>query len=106
MTAASALDQGRVAYQRRAWRAAYDGLTAADREQPLDLDDLERLAITAYLIGGADQVDLLVRAHHEALRLALPVRAARLAFWIGFGQMDRGEIGQASGWLARAGRLL
>ena len=106
MTFASALDQGRDAFERRAWRAAYDGLAAADREHPLDLDDLERLSTAAYLIGGADEVDLLVRAHHEAIRLALPVRGARLAFWIGFGLMDRGEVAQGSGWLARASRLL
>lgn len=105
MTPASSLDQGRQAFERRAWRAAYDGLTTADREHPLDLDDLERLATAAYLVGEAES-DLLVRAHHEAIREGQTTRAARVAFWLGFGMMDRGELAQASGWLARGGRLV
>jgi hypothetical protein len=106
MTTASALDRGRDAFERRAWRAAYDELTAADRATPLELDDLERLGIAAYLIGSADNVELLMRAHHEAIRVTRPTRAARYAFWIGFGLLDSGETAQGSGWLARARRLL
>lgn len=106
MTTASALDRGRDAFERRAWRVAYDLLTTADRERPLELEDLERLAIAAYLIGSRDDVDLLIRAHQEAIRVARPTRAARHAFWIGFGLLDRGEFAQGSGWLARARRLL
>jgi DNA-binding CsgD family transcriptional regulator len=106
MATASALDRGREAFDRRAWRAAFDQLNAADREQPLALDDLERLAKAAYLLGAADETRLLARAHQEALRLENPPRAARLAFWLGFGLLDRGEFAQGSGWLARAGRLI
>ncbi len=105
MTPASSLDRGRQAFERRAWRAAYDGLSAADREYPLDLDDLERLATAAYLVGEAES-DLLVRAHHEAIAAGQPTRAARVAFWLAFGMMDRGEHAQASGWLARGERLV
>jgi DNA-binding NarL/FixJ family response regulator len=105
MTPVSALDRGRQAFGRRAWRAAYDQLSAADREHPLDLDDLERLGTAAYLVGEPES-DLLVRAHHEAIREGQPTRAARFAFWLGFGMMDRGEHAQAGGWLARGGRLV
>ena len=38
------LELGRRAYERAAWGDAYAHLSAADRETPLDLDDLERLA--------------------------------------------------------------
>ena len=106
MTTADALETGRKAFERRAWRAAYEALIAADRVTPLELDDLERLATAAYLLGQLDDADIQQRAHHEAVRLGQPNRAARLAFWLGFGLIDRGEFAQGSGWLARAARLL
>jgi DNA-binding NarL/FixJ family response regulator len=106
MTTADKLDRGREHFGRQAWRAAYSDLLAADQEHPLELDDLERLAIAAYLVGARDHPDLLTRAHQDAVRQGHPERAAYLAFWLGFGLLDRGEIAQGSGWLARAGRLL
>ena len=33
-------------------------------------------------------------------------RAVRCAFWLGFRLLMRGEMGRASGWFARAQRLL
>ena len=33
-------------------------------------------------------------------------RAARCAFWLAFGLLDRGELARGGGWLARARRLL
>ena len=36
MTTADALDQGRESYGRQAWADAFDQLSAADREAPLD----------------------------------------------------------------------
>jgi hypothetical protein len=38
---------GREAFARRAWGAAFDALSEADRAGQLDLDDLERLATAA-----------------------------------------------------------
>lgn len=106
MTMADALDRGRESFKRRAWRAAYSDLSAADHARPLALEDLERLATAAYLIGQTGDTDLLARAHQEALRQGHPARAAYLAFWLGFGLLDRGEFAQASGWLSRASRVL
>ena len=105
MKTAGSLERGRAAIERREWRTAYDELTAADQEAALGLDDIERLAQAAYLIGVAD-VSLQVRAHHVAVAADEPTRAARIAFWIGLGFMDRGDLAQASGWLARARRTL
>jgi len=106
MTTADKLDRGRESFGRQAWQAAYSELSAADREQPLELEDLGRLATAAYLLGGSDDTDLLARAHKEALRQGKPARAAYFAFWLAFGLLDRGDFAQGSGWLSRAARVL
>jgi DNA-binding NarL/FixJ family response regulator len=103
----SHLQRGREAYEHRAWAEAYTALTAADREAPLSPEDLERQAMAAHLIGkDAQGADLLGRAHREFLEHQEPERAARCAFWLGLGLLEKGEMAQASGWLARARRIL
>ena len=105
MSTAGSLERGRDAFERRAWRTAFDELTAADQGAALGLDDLERLAQAAYLIGEGD-VAVQVRAHHVAVSAGQTARAARIAFWIGLQFLDRGDLAQAGGWLARARRIL
>ena len=103
---AGALERGRDAYRRRAWREAYAQLSACDRANPLDPEDLERLAITCSLLGlDGESTDYLARAHHEFLGREAPERAARAAFWLAFDLMERGETARASGWIGRARRL-
>ena len=69
MTTADALDRGRESFGRQAWADAYAQLSAADREAPLEPEDLERLATAAYLLGrDADSAEAWARAHHECLR--------------------------------------
>src|SRR4029450_2991162 len=81
-----ALDGGRAAFGRQAWGDAYAQLSAADREAPLELDDLERLAVAAYLVGrDEDSIDIWARAHREGVRLGDPVRPARGALRVGAG---------------------
>jgi tetratricopeptide (TPR) repeat protein len=71
------------------------------------LEDLERLGFAAHLIGRDDaSVDVGARAYRECLRLGDAPRAARYAFWLSFLLMDKAEMAQAGGWLARAQRLL
>lgn len=102
-----ALDRGRKSLQDRAWRAAFDQLSAADREAPLEPVDLEELSKAAHLIGRQDaSADLLARAHQGFLSRGETQRAARSAFWLGFISLISGEPAQASGWLSRAERLL
>jgi DNA-binding NarL/FixJ family response regulator len=106
-TSGEALRVGRERYAQRAWRAAHELLSAADRESALGADDLERLAMAAYLVGRDDEyLAVLERAHqaHQEARECL--RAARCAFWIGLRLLLKGEGGPASGWLARAQRLV
>jgi DNA-binding CsgD family transcriptional regulator len=107
MTTADALDRGRDAFARQEWGDAFANLTAADQLAPLGVDDLERLAMAAYLVArDDDSAQVWARAHHEHVRLGAPARAARCAFWLGFGLLLRGEEARGSGWLARARRLL
>jgi DNA-binding CsgD family transcriptional regulator len=107
MTTTNALDRGRGAFARRAWADAYSELSAADHESPLSPEDLERLAVAAYLVGRDDDgADISARAYHELLHLGDAPRAARCAFWLGFTLLHRGELARGGGWLARARRLL
>jgi DNA-binding CsgD family transcriptional regulator len=104
---ADALDRGRGFFGRNAWADAFAELSAADREAALALEDLERLAVAAYLVGAdCESDDAWLRAHHECLRLGDVVRAARCAGWLAQGLLLRGEMARGGGWLARAQRLL
>ena len=106
MTVTGALDRGRESFRRRAWVDAYTQLLMADRDVPLALEDLERLAAAAYLSGeDAASTDAWVRAHQECLQSGDPARAVRCAFWLVIGLVLRGEAAPAAGWLARGQRL-
>jgi DNA-binding NarL/FixJ family response regulator len=106
-TRVQALDRGRKSLQEHAWRAAFDHLSAADRESPLDPVDLVELSKAAHLIGmQVASQDILARAHQGFLSSGETHRAARSAFWLGFISLVSGEPAQASGWLSRAERLL
>jgi DNA-binding CsgD family transcriptional regulator len=102
-----ALHRGRDAFGRREWAEAYRLLAVADRETPLESEDLERLATAAYLVGQDDRSEtLLARAHQRFVDRGDREGAARSAFWLAFGLLARGAMAPASGWLARAERLL
>jgi ATP/maltotriose-dependent transcriptional regulator MalT len=101
------LEQGREWYAQRAWADAQRSLSLADQTAPLSADDLERLATAAYMIGrDDDSLKALARAHEAHLDAGEEARAARCAFWLGLRLLLRGEMGPATGWLARAQRLL
>src|SRR5688500_10829940 len=101
------LDRGRDAFDRQAWRRAYEDLAEADQDEPLEIDDLERLASAAYLVGQSDQSsDVWARAHEECARIGEVARAARCAFWLAFALLNNGELGRGGGWVDRAQRLL
>ena len=101
------LRTAREAYRRRAWTHAHVLLERADEAAPLAPEDLERLAVAAYMLGLDDQqLDVLARAHHAHLRGGDRLGAVRAAYWLGVHLTIRGEIGRATGWLGRAQRLL
>ena len=81
MTAPDGLERGRTAFEQRAWRDAYDQLSAADLEAPFAPDDLVRLATAAHMVGQeTDSVDAWARAYHEFLNQDDAAPAARCAF--------------------------
>jgi DNA-binding NarL/FixJ family response regulator len=101
------LEHGRAHYQRQEWADAFRALSLAQRDAPLAGGDLELLAMSAYLTGRDDDyLDALERAHQAHLDSHARRSAVRCAFWLGFRLLLRGEEGRASGWLARAQRLL
>ena len=51
MTPADSVARGREALRRKAWAEAYALLLAAQREVPLEAEDLGRLALAAYLVA-------------------------------------------------------
>jgi len=105
--AAAELERGRAAYSAEAWSDAYESLSGADRESPLAAEDLGLLATSAYMLGReAEYLGLLERGHRAHLDAGEPLAALRCAFWIGVTLASRGDLGQASGWLARAQRIL
>ena len=107
MTTGGTLEQGRTAFAQRSWGDAYARLAAAAADTALELDDIERLALAAYLTGNHDaSTGAWMRAHREAIRCNDPRRAARNALLIGSDLMFRGEIAPAMGWFTRVGRVL
>jgi DNA-binding CsgD family transcriptional regulator len=107
MTRADTLDECRESFRRRAWAVAYAGLSAADRESPLEPPDLELLVTAAYLVGRDEEASKLsARVYREWLERNAGARAARVAFWLAFHLLLTGQAARGGGWLARAGRLL
>jgi DNA-binding NarL/FixJ family response regulator len=102
-----ALAAGRLAYERHAWEEAYDNLSASDSTIELGPEDLERLGISAYLTGRPEKSTAIgARSHLEAVRTGNHELAIRVAVSLGIWMMQRNEMAQAGGWLARAGRLI
>ena len=103
----TAIERGRESFEKQAWSDAFGQLSAADRQTPLEPDDLERLAVAAFLVGkDADSVGVWERAHQARLSGGETTRAARCAFWLGFILVLKGETARGGAWLARLRRLL
>ncbi len=92
----------RRAYDQHDWPAAYEGLRTAETGP-----DLERLAVAAQLIGLEEEsVDAYRRAHTVFLKEHEVERAVRCAAQLVMSFINRGDMAQAQGWLARARRIL
>jgi DNA-binding CsgD family transcriptional regulator len=107
MTAADTLERGREALRRQAWGDAYALMSTAQRTAPFEPEDLERLALAAYLVGNDDACAAAwLGAHQGFARRGEMRRAARCAFWQACGLLFRGELAPAMGWIARGRRVL
>ena len=94
-------------FERRLWGEVFAELSAARRERELEVEDLERLAVSAYMVGRDDECELAwMGAHREWLRRGEGERAARCAFWQALVLFFRGDLAPAMGWVARGGRIL
>jgi DNA-binding NarL/FixJ family response regulator len=106
MTAANAIEQARAAMARRAWARAFRAIAKADRARSLGPQDLENLAVAAYMLGrNDDHLQCMQRAHHAHQHARNLPRAARCAFWVGIDFALRGRSSHAAGWFGRAQRL-
>ena len=95
------LTRARDALRRRAWGEAYALLTAADRAVPLGPEDLDQLATAAYLVGReSEAAELWTRGHRDYLAARQPERAARCAFWLAVGLLERGELAPSTGCIS------
>jgi DNA-binding CsgD family transcriptional regulator len=101
------LERGRRAFAAQAWTEALDQLAAADGVRPLEVEDLERLATTAHMLGRADDATRAwERAYQAALQEGEEARAVRHAFHLVMGFGQHGDFAQAGGWFARAAGLV
>ena len=101
------LERGRKAYARHAWSEAYESLSSADEADALAAEDLESLAVAAYMLGRVDEfLATLERAHHAYVGIGESRPAARAAVHLGINLAILGDVAQAGGWFARAQRLV
>ena len=104
---ADVLTTAREAYGRRAWTQAHELFRRVDAAAPLAPEDLERLAVAAYMLGLDDeQLGALARAHDAHRGDGSRLGAVRAAYWLAVHLTIRGETGRATGWLGRAQRLM
>jgi class 3 adenylate cyclase len=98
---------GREAFERRAWKKAYDLLLEADRTSGLEPEDLELLADAAFWSGNpVDGLSFLERAFRDQLKAGNRRRAAFIATTLSHHYKQVTQKAKAQGWLARAERLL
>jgi DNA-binding CsgD family transcriptional regulator len=96
--------RARESYLSHAWKDACDGFLALRDE--LGADDIERLAVSSYLVGrNAESDQAWGLAYRRRLDEGDPGGAIRCAFWIGFRLVNTGERTEANAWVARLQRL-
>ena len=102
----TALLRGRSWFDDMAWERAKGALLESAESAPLETDDLDRLAVAAFMSGDSGtSVEAWAQAHRIALDKADPELAVRFAFWICFVLGNQGDAARAGGWLARAHKL-
>lgn len=89
------------------WAETYDALSVRSGRGPLDVADLERLAVAAFFVGrDAESAEAWEHAHRVWLRLGDRDGAGRCAFWLWLTLMLRGEGARANGWFSRGRRVV
>jgi DNA-binding CsgD family transcriptional regulator len=107
MTAVEILGRARKLFDEKAWGDALALFQEAEHSAPLEPEDLDRLATAAYLVGRDDVCEASrARAHQLFLDKGASELAAGSACRLAFTLLQRGEMAPASGWFARAERIL
>lgn len=102
-----ALEAARAAMARHAWRQAFDLLTEADKDTPLEPDDLGALAEAAWWSGRLDDcIAARERAFKAFMDAGQPRPAALQALSLFDDYLAKRATAIAGGWLQRAERLL
>ena len=100
------LAAGRAAFERHAWREAYEAY-AAGAGADLTAADLEAFADAAWWTGRLDEaIDLRERAYVAYSASGDTLGAARLALTLSWDHSGRGAYAVSNGWFANAERLL
>ena len=106
MDVVAKLEWARECHRRHAWADAYDLFLAVDGISALEIDDLERLAEAAHILGRGDEaVAATQRAYQAHVDSGDVGRAVRCAFHLWHALAVKGEFGHAGGWIVRAWRL-
>ena len=106
-TVADMGERARDGVARRSWHDTFAELATARDAGESSAEDLERLAVAAYMVGRDDASETAwMDAHRAWSRLGEPERAARCAFRHALGLFFRGDLAPASGWVARGRRVL
>ena len=101
-----AIDDARAACDTYRWGDAFRLLADVDLET-LDVDDLDRLATSAYLTGHDEEgFTYWVRAHQMCINDGAVHRAAYFGMRLGQGLGFKGDLGRCRGWVDRTARLL
>ena len=102
MPTVGAVEQARELCAQGAWRAAYDALSGAG-----DAEGLSLRATACYMLGRDEEyAATLERLHQVQLDAGDRLAAARTGFWLVMHLILDGQVGRATGWLARAERLV
>lgn len=105
--AARSTNAANAAFEQMAWTDAYEQYMAADAVAPLDASELECAASAAHLIGRDAEGDALWQRTVHAYEQDAQLERGALAAWqYAMSLMQRGDMAQAGGWFARAGRLV
>src|SRR5450432_202541 len=101
------LRDARAALEQSDWPAAFDAFVAADRVDPLEVDDLERAAVSGMWVGELDAcVALRQRAFALCMRDGDTRRSAGLAIDLCMDHARAERMAVALGWMQHAERLL
>lgn len=100
-------EAGRSAFARHAWREAFETLTHAQGARALSVEDVERLAESAWWIGRIDDcIAARERAYAVYMDEQKPRAAAAVAVRLAEDFFRRQAKSLGNGWLKRAERLL